>query len=118
MQVTSFVGRSREIEAVDCLIHANRLVTIVGPAGAGKTRLALEVADRQVDSRSDGVWWVDLTEASTDARSSSERSWVARASRLRQLRESSFADALRFRDLLLVVDNCEQVVESVGKSPG
>ncbi len=58
--VTSFVGRAAELAELARLTDANRLVTVVGPGGAGKTRLAVEAAGRRVDAYPDGVWFVDL----------------------------------------------------------
>jgi predicted ATPase/class 3 adenylate cyclase len=58
--VTNFVGRTVEQQGLAALVEANRLVTVVGPGGAGKTRLAVEVASTRVDAYPDGVWFVDL----------------------------------------------------------
>src|SRR6202795_4483988 len=59
-QLTSFVGREQEIAQLEELVTANRLVTLTGAGGAGKTRLAIEVASRLVDAFADGVWLVEL----------------------------------------------------------
>jgi predicted ATPase/class 3 adenylate cyclase len=59
-QVTSFIGRDAERAELDRLVTAHRLVTVVGAGGAGKTRLALELAGRVVESYPDGVWFVDV----------------------------------------------------------
>src|SRR5260221_4808272 len=61
LQLTSFVGREQEIAQLKELVATNRLVTLTGAGGAGKTRLAIEVASRLVDAFPDGVWLVDLT---------------------------------------------------------
>jgi predicted ATPase/class 3 adenylate cyclase len=58
--ITSFVGRGRELARLTELLSQQRLVTVVGAGGAGKTRVAIEVAGGQVDSYPDGVWFVDL----------------------------------------------------------
>jgi predicted ATPase len=60
-QLTSFVGRRAEIEMADALLARHRLVTVTGPGGAGKTRLAARVADGQGERCPDGIWWVDLS---------------------------------------------------------
>src|SRR5258705_3369472 len=59
-QLTSFVGREQEIAQLGELAAANRLVTLTGAGGAGKTRLAIEVARRSIDAFPDGVWLVEL----------------------------------------------------------
>jgi predicted ATPase/class 3 adenylate cyclase len=59
-QITSFIGRRTERTALDLLIRAHRLVTVVGAGGAGKTRLAVELAAGVVESYPDGVWFVDI----------------------------------------------------------
>src|SRR5260221_9436010 len=58
--LTSFVGREQEVAQLEELVTANRLVTLTGAGGAGKTRLAIEVASRLVDAFPDGVWLVEL----------------------------------------------------------
>src|SRR6202521_2439547 len=59
-QLTSFVGREQEIAQLVELVTAHRLVTLTGAGGAGKTRLAIEVASRLIDAFPDGVWLVEL----------------------------------------------------------
>src|SRR5260221_8871415 len=59
-QLTSFVGRDQEITQLEELVTANRLVTLTGAGGAGKTRLAIEVANRLIDAFPDGVWLAGL----------------------------------------------------------
>src|SRR6266576_7218807 len=59
-QLTSFIGREQEIAQLEELVTANRLVTLTGAGGAGKTRLAIEVASRLTDAFADGVWLVEL----------------------------------------------------------
>jgi predicted ATPase/class 3 adenylate cyclase len=59
-QLTSFVGRRRELEDLMALLESERLVTLVGPGGTGKTRLAIETAHRAMHGYADGAWFVDL----------------------------------------------------------
>src|ERR1700757_2555697 len=58
--LTSLVGRARELERIGETLRRTRLVTVTGPGGVGKTRLALALAERQIGRRSAGVWLVDL----------------------------------------------------------
>jgi ABC-type sulfate/molybdate transport systems ATPase subunit len=59
-QVSSFIGREAELAAVRALVGGSRLVTLTGAGGAGKTRLALQVAAGLADGTGDGVWFADL----------------------------------------------------------
>jgi predicted ATPase len=68
IQLTSFVGRRSELLEVREHLSRARLVTLTGPGGAGKTRLAIEIANSELtESFSGGVWWVDLSEVSSGA---------------------------------------------------
>src|SRR5690242_8847857 len=62
--LTSFIGREHEVEELGRLLRSARLVTLVGPGGVGKTRLALHVAADRADSYGNGVWFVDLAPVS------------------------------------------------------
>src|SRR5512146_316263 len=60
LALTSFVGRKRELAEVKSLLTSTRLLTLTGPGGCGKTRLALAVADELLPEFDDGVWLVEL----------------------------------------------------------
>jgi predicted ATPase len=61
VRLTRFVGRERDLEAIGRLLRTERLVTLVGTGGCGKTRLAVELAARQRPDHPDGIWLVDLS---------------------------------------------------------
>ena len=112
-QFTSFVGRGAEIEAVRQMIADNRLVTLTGAGGVGKTRLAVRVA-AQVDGEfQDGVWYVDLAPI-TDAAVVPVA--VTRALGLPDQAGRSTMDTLTHviagRHLLVVLDNCEHLIDA------
>ncbi|HEX3245177.1 MAG TPA: LuxR C-terminal-related transcriptional regulator [Chloroflexota bacterium] len=107
--LTTFIGRSVELARVSSLIGQQRLVTIAGPGGVGKSRLALEAA-LQVDAR-DGVWLIDLAgvqDGALIARSIAAPMEIT-AGPLRSL-ERALAHVLAERELVLVLDNCEHLV--------
>ncbi|MFI6024423.1 BTAD domain-containing putative transcriptional regulator [Amycolatopsis magusensis] len=117
--LTELVGRERALTEVGTLLSASRLVTLTGPGGVGKTRLAVEVARRQAFP--DGVWLVELAGATEVAEAASAVLGLAElppvagepvdpAGRL--------AAALRGKRLLLVFDNCEHVVGPVAELTG
>jgi len=62
LQLTSFIGREHEIGQVKLALSNSRLVTLTGPGGVGKTRLALEVATQLLDDYADGIWLVELAD--------------------------------------------------------
>ena len=66
--LNSFVGRGRERAEIGELLARERLVTLIGTGGCGKTRLALEVAAARADAYADGVWWVELAALTDPAR--------------------------------------------------
>lgn len=109
---TSFIGRGRELAEVTALLAQGRLLTLTGPGGSGKTRLARRVAPPQFYRFPQGVFWVDL---SSIADPSLVPSAIASALRVREEPNrdllESVEDRLRGRHVLLILDNFEQVAE-------
>lgn len=111
MQLTTFIGREREKAEVKGLLSRARLVTLTGPGGTGKTRLALEVAAEMLAQNADGVWLVEvagLTEPDHIVQS------VATLFHVRELRGrlllNALSESLKNKHLLLVLDDCEHLV--------
>jgi predicted ATPase/DNA-binding SARP family transcriptional activator len=110
---TSLVGRREEIDEIQERLARERLVTLVGPPGTGKTRLAAEATVGLRAAFPDGIWWVDLTPADLDDVPLA----FANALALREVPGRSVEDLvvarLRGASILLVVDNCEHVAAGV-----
>ncbi len=115
-ELTSFVGKDADVAAVRELIAAHRLTTLTGPGGSGKTRLATETARTLLSGLPDGAWLVDLAAIGADGD-------VAQATLtalgLRDALSGGALDdlaarlvtAIRERAALLILDNCEHVIE-------
>jgi non-specific serine/threonine protein kinase len=104
--LTSLVGRARELQAVAQTLSKTRLVSLTGPGGVGKTRLALALAQGQLTKRRDGVWLVDLASGPETPDVAGET-----AKALEVGKPSALRSYLVDRDVLLVLDNCEHVVD-------
>ena len=119
--LSSLVGRAREVAQVEQALGAARLVTLVGPGGAGKTRLAREVAARAVHAARypGGVWWVELAPIAAESDVAAAVASVLAVTPTAGARlADALAGALRGPDrgasppVLLVLDNCEHVVDA------
>jgi predicted ATPase/DNA-binding SARP family transcriptional activator len=129
-QLTSFVGREEEMGRLGKLLGESRLVTLTGPGGAGKTRLSVEASGRLAGELADGVWFVplapvrdalDVPQAVLTAIGVQDAGWLdpAEAARLAALAPADrLADVLARRELLLVLDNCEHLVDAVARLAG
>jgi non-specific serine/threonine protein kinase len=115
-ELTSFVGRVREINAVRRLLATAPLVTLSGAGGSGKTRMALQVARQLSDSFADGVYFVELAPLQDQALAARA---VAAALGVRELPGRSLLqtlqDAVRATQLLLLLDNCEHLLDACAR---
>ncbi|AWN31123.1 BTAD domain-containing putative transcriptional regulator [Streptomyces sp. NEAU-S7GS2] len=123
--LTSFIGRDDDLARVDTLLASGRLVTVLGPGGAGKTRLAVEAARRHRHEYRDGVWMIDLASVTEPAKVGAallatiglrgsalfDASAKLRGDPVGEL--DVLADQLDGQESLLVVDNCEHLIDAV-----
>jgi predicted ATPase/class 3 adenylate cyclase len=113
MFVSSFVGRDAEMIEVRKLVSDNRLVTLTGAGGAGKTRLAIQVAAELLDGTGDGVWLVELASATDNhAVPTAVASALGVAERPGQDTLDTLVDVLTGQHRLMVLDNCEHVLDA------
>ena len=109
--LTTFIGRNAEIAEVRQALHHHRLVTITGPGGAGKTRLAYEAAGDAGPDFADGVWVAELAPVQDEVGVARVIAAAVSAPFDEEQPLASCVNALRHKQLLLVLDNCEHVVE-------
>ena len=115
-ELTTFMARQDEMEAVADLLRRNRLVTLTGAGGSGKTRLALECARRELEQFRGGVAWAD---AAPIANGALLTSCVAGAFGVREVPSEPLVDTVvrevGDRHALLVIDNCEHVIDDAAR---
>ncbi|MEV6033930.1 BTAD domain-containing putative transcriptional regulator [Nonomuraea sp. NPDC052116] len=120
--LTSFIGRDDDLARIDTLLAAGRLVTVLGPGGAGKTRLALEAARRHRHEYRDGAWMIDLASVTEPVKVGAAvlagiglRGGAVFEARMRVEGDDLdvLADRLGGRESLLLVDNCEHLIDAV-----
>jgi predicted ATPase/DNA-binding SARP family transcriptional activator len=110
-QVSSFVGRERQLRELRQLLSRARVITLAGPGGVGKTRLALQLAAGMVGGSRDGIWFVDLAPLTDAALVPAKLASVLGVPEQpgRSLSQSLIA-ACGDRQLLVILDNCEHVI--------
>ncbi len=111
LQLTSFIGREREMTDLRTIIPSTRLLTLVGPGGCGKTRLAIKVASELVEKYPDGVYLVELAPLRDPALVTHSVAMVLGVREApNHLLSETLADYISTRQMLLVLDNCEHLV--------
>lgn len=122
-QLTSFVGRDDEVARIGKALAENRLVTLVGPGGAGKTRLATEAAASILDTTADGIWLAELAPvtAGADLPQAVLGSLGLREIHMLERRSAGLSardamtrlrEGLADKQVVLVLDNCEHLIEA------
>src|SRR3984885_4201220 len=112
-EATSFVGRTAELAGITALLETARMVTVVGPAGVGKTRFSLRAAALAADQFADGVWLADLAGISDpDLLVPTVAAVLALPGADDATRGPGLLDYLRDKKLLLVLDTCEHLVDA------
>jgi predicted ATPase/class 3 adenylate cyclase len=116
VQLTTFVARETELKQLSDALHASRLVTLTGVGGVGKTRLAIQLAADLVPEFDDGAWICELAGAS-DPESMIQLVAATLGAQMRAgcTLEESVVDFLRTKRLLLVLDNCEHLLDATGR---
>ena len=113
-QLTSFVGREHELAAIAKALEESRLVTVTGTGGVGKTRLAVQVAAQTLPEFGDGAWWCELAAASDgETMAQVVAAELGVSQRAGMSIAASVSEYLRPKELLLVLDNCEQLLGPV-----
>jgi predicted ATPase/class 3 adenylate cyclase len=114
--LTSFIGREEQIKEVKERLRETRLLTLTGSGGAGKTRLSMRVGEEVVDEYPDGVWFVELASISDPGLIVNA---VAAVLDVRESAEQSLMETLtRYltdQDALLILDNCEHLIEGAAR---
>lgn len=112
---TSFVGRERELDTLSALLRTSRLISITGSPGIGKTRLARHAAFNHLDHFPGGVWFVDLAASGTAAELHEQvlSALPARRASIREGMVPAICSALREKRVLLILDNCEHLLDAV-----
>jgi hypothetical protein len=115
-QLTSFIGREKEIAEIKASLNSARLVTLTGSGGTGKTRLSIEVGTQLLSNFSNGVWLIELAPLSDESQIIPA---LAQAFGLQELPSTPLKnlvmDYLRDKKLLLILDNCEHLIAACAK---
>ncbi|MGE5376309.1 MAG: adenylate/guanylate cyclase domain-containing protein [Bacteroidota bacterium] len=119
VQLTSFVGREQQLAEGRDLLSRTRLLTLIGPGGTGKTRLSLQLAEDQLAAFPDGAWLIELAPLADAAYLNST---VLSTFHLQEVQgtplRNTLIDYLRGKGLLLVLDNCEHLVDACARLAG
>lgn len=117
LPLTSFIGREKELKDIAKLLSATRFLTMIGPGGVGKTRLAIQTAHDSIKKFQDGVCWVELVGLQDGSLIPQE---IAQALGVREISNQPLMETLKThlksRALLLVLDNCEHLIAACAQT--
>ena len=112
-QLTTFIGRKKEMETVRELLDDHRIVSLTGSGGSGKTRLAIEVAVQLVPDYEDGVWFVDLAPIADGDLVANEFMEVLEIKEIpKQQNINTLINQIKEKSLLIILDNCEHLLSA------
>lgn len=116
VQLTSFIGREKEIDEIKSAFNTSRLITLTGSGGTGKTRLSIEVGTQLLPNFSNGVWMIELAPLGDESQIIPA---LAQAFGLQELPfnplKNLVVDYLRDKKLLLIIDNCEHLIAACAR---
>lgn len=115
-QLSSFVGREQELKQISVLLQQGQLVSLVGPGGVGKSRLSLAAGSLMLDGSGHGVWLVELAALSEGGLVAGETARVLGVSeQAGKPVLDTLVDSVRDRKLLLILDNCEHLIDAAAE---
>ncbi|MEO8665287.1 MAG: tetratricopeptide repeat protein [Ignavibacteria bacterium] len=115
-QLTSFVGREKELSDVKKLLSGTKLLTLLGPGGTGKTRLSLQTGADVIDDFANGVWFAELDSLTNERLLPQTIALALGVTEVpRQDPEETISDYLREKQLLLILDNCEHLIDACSR---
>jgi predicted ATPase len=113
VQLTNFIGREKEMQIIRQLISKQRLVTLIGAGGCGKTRLSIELANKLTEDYLDGVWFVDLAPIASGDQVAKEITEVLKIKEVpNQPIIETLIEKIKDKNLLIILDNCEHLVKA------
>ncbi len=113
VQLSSFIGREEEMKHIKGILKDTRLLTLTGPGGTGKTRLALQVAADIIDDYGNGVWFIELASLiEPELLPNAVMQALGIKEQPKQKAEDILADYLKDKELLILLDNCEHIIEA------
>ncbi len=116
IQLTSFIGREKELQSLKEALQETRLLTLLGSGGSGKTRLALQAGAELIDNFANGVWIVELEQV-TDPflLPAAINTALGVQEESQRPPEETLAEHVKDKELLLILDNCEQIAEACAR---